>query len=183
MRISNLHSLLIATLLSLTLISTGHGQSYTSTSATGLWNSARWNNSSDAAPFTSAFTANNAANFTSGNYSFSGMTNSGAFNIGNITVSSGVNVNFTAASGTVSGNGSVRTIDVASGATIDFNTQAFSTAAGNGWIKSGAGVLALAGGAYTGGFRLDAGTAIARGVDAFGAGGSNILTLNGGTIA
>jgi autotransporter-associated beta strand protein len=111
------------------------------------------------------------------------MTSSGAFNIGNITVSSGVNVNFTAASGTVSGNGSVRTIDVASGATIDFNTQAFSTAAGNGWIKSGAGVLALAGGGYTGGFRLDAGTAIARGVDAFGAGGSNILTLNGGTIA
>lgn len=183
MRLSTLHSLLFATLLNLTLISAGHGQSYTSTSATGLWNSTRWNNSSDAAPYTSAFTANNAANFTSGNYSFSGMTSSGAFNIGNITVSSGVNVNFTAASGTVSGNGSVRTIDVASGATIDFNAQAFSTAAGNGWIKSGAGVLALTGGAYTGGFRLDAGTAIARGVDAFGAGGSNILTLNGGTIA
>ena len=183
MRLSILHSLLIAALLSLTLISTGQAQSYTSTSATGLWNSTRWNNSADAAPYSSAFTANNATNFTSGNYSFSGMTSSGAFNIGNITVSSGVNVNFTAASGTVSGNGSVRTIDVASGATIDFNTQAFSTAAGNGWIKSGAGVLALAGGGYTGGFRLDAGTAIARGVDAFGAGGSNILTLNGGTIA
>lgn len=43
--------------------------------------------------------------------------------------------------------------------------------------------MGLAGGAYNGGFTLNAGTVIARGVDAFGANTSNVLTLNGGTVA
>jgi len=158
-------------------------QSFTSTSATGLWNSSRWNHSSDSAPYTSAWVANSNASFASGNFTFSGANSSGAVNIGNITVSTGANVTFSAASGTLSGNGNVRTINVGSGSKIDFSSQAFSVTSRNGWTKSGSGVLALVGGAYNGGFTLNAGTVIARGVDAMGASASNVLTLNGGTVA
>ena len=158
------------------------GQSFTSTSATGLWNTSRWNNTSDAAPYTSAWVANSNASFTSGTYNFSGANGSGSVNVGNITLASGVTVNFTAASGTIATT-ATRTIDVGSGALLDFNTQAMSTAAGTGFIKNGAGVLATAGGGYSGGFTLNAGTIIARGVDAMGANASNVLTLNGGVVA
>ena len=158
------------------------GQSFTSTSATGLWNTSRWNNTSDAAPYTSAWVANSNASFTSGTYNFSGANGSGSVNVGNITLASGVTVNFTAAAGTIATT-ATRTIDVGSGALLDFNTQAMSTAAGTGFIKNGAGVLATAGGGYSGGFTLNAGTIIARGVDAMGANASNVLTLNGGVVA
>ena len=158
------------------------GQSFTSTSATGLWNTSRWNHSSDAAPYTSAWVANSNASFTSGTYSFSGGTSSGSVNVGNITLASGVTVNFTAASGTIA-TSATRTIDVGSGALLDFNAQVMSTAAGTGFIKNGAGVLATVGGGYSGGFTLNAGTIIARGVDAMGANASNVLTLNGGVVA
>ena len=67
-------------------------QSYTSTSASSAWNASRWNNSTDAAPYTSTFTANNAASFTSGAYTFAGM--GATVNVGNVTVASGVTVNF-----------------------------------------------------------------------------------------
>ncbi len=62
--------------------------SYTSTSSSGAWNTSRWNNTSDAAPYTSAYTANNNANFTSGNDSIAGM--GGTVNVGNITLVSNV---------------------------------------------------------------------------------------------
>ena len=163
-------------------IQSANAQSYTSTSATGLWNSSRWNNTSDAAPYTSAWVANSNASFTSGTYNFSGGNSSGSVNVGNITLASGVTVNFTAASGTIA-TSATRTIDVGSGSLLDFNTQAMSTAAGTGFIKNGAGVLATQGGAYSGGFTLNAGTVIARGVDAMGANASNVLTLNGGVVA
>jgi fibronectin-binding autotransporter adhesin len=163
-------------------IGSAFGQSFTSTSATGLWNTSRWNNSTDAAPYTSAWVANSNASFTSGTYNFSGANSSGSVSVGNITLASGVTVNFTAASGTLA-TSATRTIDVGSGALLDFNTQAMSTAVGTGFIKSGAGVLATSGGAYSGGFTLNAGTVIARGVDAMGANASNVLTLNGGVVA
>jgi fibronectin-binding autotransporter adhesin len=153
-------------------------QSYTSTSATTAWNASRWNNSADAAPYASAYTVNNAVSFTSGTYSIAGM--GGAINVGNITVANGVTVNFTAASSTFQTAGTVRTINVGSGGTLDFSNQNFSTATGVGFIKNGAGVLALAGNTYPGGFTLNAGTVILRGVNAMGAGA---LTINGGTIA
>ena len=69
------------------------------------------------------------------------------------------------------------------GSLLDFGTQAISTAAGTGFIKNGTGVLATAGGAYSGGFTLNAGTVIARGVDAMGGSATNVLTLNGGVVA
>lgn len=155
--------------------------SYTDPSATGAWNTARWNNTADASPYDANFTAGNNVAFTSGTYNIAGM--GAAINVGDITVNSGVTVNFTAASSTFATGGAVRTITVGSGGLLDFSSQAFSTAAGTGFIKSGSGVLALTGASYTGGFTLNDGTVIARGVNAMGNGASNTLTLNGGTVA
>lgn len=154
--------------------------SYTSTSATGAWNTSRWNNSSDGPAFTSAYTANNPVSFTSGNYSFAGM--GAALNVGNVTVANNVTVTFASVGSTFATSGSVRTIDVGSGATLDFSSQAISTAAGTGFIKTGPGVLALAGGTYPGGFTLNDGAVVARGTTALGSGTGNSLALNGGTL-
>jgi fibronectin-binding autotransporter adhesin len=153
--------------------------SYTSTSATTAWNAGRWNNSTDAAPYTSTYTANNNVTFSSGSYSFAGM--GATVNVGNVTVNSGVTVNFPSIGSTFATSGSVRTFDIGSGGLFDFQSQSISTAAGTGFIKSGAGVFALGGAAYTGGFTLNAGTVILRGVNAMGSGGA--LTLNGGVVA
>lgn len=154
--------------------------SYTSTSATGAWNTSRWNNSSDGPTYTSAYTANNPVSFTSGNYSFAGM--GAAVNVGNVSVANNVTVTFASVGSTFATSGSVRTIDVGSGATLDFSSQAISTAAGTGFIKTGAGVLALAGGTYPGGFTLNDGAVVARGTTALGSGTGNFLALNGGTV-
>jgi fibronectin-binding autotransporter adhesin len=156
-------------------------QSYTSTAATGAWNTSRWNNTADAAPYTSAYTANANVSFTSGTYNFAGMGS--ALNVGNVTVASGVTVNFTSIGSTFATGGNVRTFNIGSGGLFDFNGQALSTAAGTGFIKSGTGVLGTGGGAFTGGFTLNAGTVVARGTTGMGSGGSNTLTLNGGAIA
>jgi autotransporter-associated beta strand protein len=153
--------------------------SFTSTSATGAWNSSRWNNTSDGPTYTAAFTTNNAVSFTSGSYSFAGM--GAPTNVGNVTVASGVSVNFPSINSTFATNGAVRTFDIGSGAIFDFQSQSISTAAGTGFIKSGDGIFALGGNTYPGGFTLNAGTIVARGVNAMGQGG--VLTINGGTIA
>ncbi|MCK9453054.1 MAG: T9SS type A sorting domain-containing protein [Bacteroidales bacterium] len=154
--------------------------SYTSTSVSTAWNDSRWNNASDAAPYTAAYEANNEVNFTSGNYSFAGM--GAAINVGNINVASGANVIFTENVSTFATGGNVRTITVASGSTIDFDKQSFSTAGGTGFIKEGEGtMIILTGGTFGGGFTLNAGTMIIGGVNALGSGG--VLNINGGTLA
>jgi autotransporter-associated beta strand protein len=153
--------------------------SYTDVSVTTAWNDLRWNNSEDAEPYDSAFTADNDVIFTSGAYLFAGMGET--IDLGNISLNSGVSVNFTASSGLLSTGGEISTLDIGSGSLLDFGSQAFTTAeAGMGFIKNGAGVLALTGGSYAGGLTLNAGTIIARGTSALGSGS---LTLNGGTIA
>jgi autotransporter-associated beta strand protein len=154
---------------------------YTSNSATGAWFTDRWNNSADGPDYTSAYTFNRNVSFTSGAYTFAGM--GGGINVGNITVASGVSVTFTSAANTFQTAGTVRTIDVGEAGLMDFSSQSFSTAAGVGFIKNGAGVLALAGNTYAGGFTLNAGTIIMRGVNAMGGGAANLLTLNGGVVA
>jgi autotransporter-associated beta strand protein len=170
-------------LLALFLVVMGMGvswgqTSYTSTSATSAWNAARWNNSSDASPYTSTFPSNNAASFTSGTYNFAGM--GAVIFVGNVTVASGVTVNFASTGSTFSTNGNVRTFDIGSGGLFNFNSQAVSTGT-LGFIKSGSGTLFISGGsAYTGGFTLNAGTMVVGGVNALGTGGS--LSLNGGTL-
>jgi fibronectin-binding autotransporter adhesin len=155
--------------------------SFTSTTATTAWNAARWNNSADGPTYASTYTANNAVSFTSGTYSFAGM--GASTNVGNITVADTVTVNFPSVNSSIATGGNIRTITVGSSGLLDFQGQVFSTAAGTGFIKNGSGVLALAGAAYPAGFTLNNGTVIARGVDAFGANASNVLTLNGGVVA
>ena len=100
--------------------------------------------------------------------------------IGNVTVAAGKTVTITAA-GTLVTGGQVRSFDVGTGATLDWAGQDFSTAAGTGFIKNGAGVWNMGsnGNAYAGGFTLNAGTVIASGVNNFGSG---LMTINGGTI-
>lgn len=155
--------------------------SFTSTSATGAWNTARWNNASDAAPYDAAFTTNNNVSFTSGTYNIAGM--GAKINVGNITVANGVTVNFTSISDTFATNSTVRTITVGSGGLFDLNSNLISSAGGTGFIKDGAGVFATGAGAYTGGFTLNAGTVVARIFTGLGNGPGNTLTLNGGTLA
>ncbi len=128
-----------ACLVFLLMSSMASAQSYTSTTATTAWNTARWNNSSDAAPYTTSFTANNAVSFTSGTYTFAGM--GAATNVGNVTVASGVTVNFASIGSTYATGGAVRTIDVGAGGLFDLNQNALSTAAGTGFIKNGSGVF------------------------------------------
>ena len=152
--------------------------SYTGTATTGSWFSNRWNNTSDASPYTSAFTSLNAASFAAGNYTF---TNGGTGSVGNITLANGATVTFSAASGTWGTGGAVRTLDIGVGSVFNLGSQAISTTVGTGFIKSGEGTLSLAGGTYTGGFTLNAGTLIVGGVNAMGQGGA--LALNGGTVA
>ena len=155
--------------------------SYTGTNSTGTWFSARWNNSADAAPYTSAFTVGNNAIFTSGNYTFTGMGS--ASNVGNITLLDNVNVTFTSTGSSLATGGNIRTITVGSGSVFDLAANAISTAVGTGFIKQGAGVYATGAGAFQGGFTLNAGTVIVRGTTGLGSGATNVLTLNGGTVA
>ena len=96
------------------------------------------------------------------------------------SITANENVTVTASS-TLGTGGTVATIDVADGKTLDFAGQALSTAAGTGFVKNGPGTWSLANGnTYPGGFTLNAGTVAVGGVNAMGSGGS--LTLNGGTI-
>ncbi|MEP6849222.1 MAG: Calx-beta domain-containing protein [Acidobacteriota bacterium] len=135
--------------------------------------------STSAGPFIDAFVSGNNVNFAKINGTGTG---------GSITlaaVNALENFTITSASGTISnvGNGVVP-INVASGKTLDFSTQAFTSSATAGYNFSGPGVLALLGNIYQGGFTINSGTIVARGVNAMGGGaGSNRLTINGGTIA
>jgi autotransporter-associated beta strand protein len=155
--------------------------SYTSTSATGTWFTARWNNSADGPTYTSSFTSGNNAIFTSGTYSFAGMGSTTA--VGNITLNDNVTVTFTSIGSSLSTGGTVKTISVGSGSLLDLNLQGYSTTVGTGFIKNGAGVFASGAGTFQGGFTVNAGTVIARGTTGFGSGATNTLTLNGGTVA
>ncbi|MEI6239407.1 MAG: autotransporter-associated beta strand repeat-containing protein [Planctomycetia bacterium] len=151
---------------------------FTGTGSTGQWMTNRWS-TTDGGSYNGAFGNAGVASFTSGSYTFTGF---GTGTTGNITLANNVIVNFSGGAGTLATGGAVRTISVGSNAWIDFgSTQSFSTAAGTGFIKNGSGMLALSGIAYTGGFTLNAGEVILRGVNAMGAGGA--LTLNGGIVS
>lgn len=163
----------------LAALATGaRADSFTDVSATGAWNTARWNNSTDGPAYTSTYTAGNAVQFTSGNYSFAGM--GASINVGDVTLADGVTVNFATIGSTYGTGGNVRTITVGTGSLFNLNGNSMSTAAGTGFIKNGAGAWALSGSNYTGGFTLNNGTIIAQGVNAMGNGGT--LTINGGAI-
>ncbi len=171
----------LAALLGLGVAAAQAQTSFTSTTATSAWNAARWNNTTDAAPYTSAFTANNAVSFTSGSYTFAGM--GATTNVGNVTVAPGVSVSFSSIGSTYATGGLVRTINVGAGGLFDLSGNSVSTAGGTGLIKSGDGVFGTGAGAFAGGFTLNAGTVIARGTTGLGSGATNALTLNGGVLA
>ena len=97
------------------------------------------------------------------------------------SITANENVTLTA-SGTLGTGGTVAIVNVAAGKTLDFAGQAVSTAAGTGFIKNGPGTWNLAGGTYTGGFTLNAGTVGVGGVNALGGGTGGTLKLNGGTL-
>lgn len=140
-----------------------------------LLNSNKWS-TSPGGPFTSTFVNSDTANFGIVNGTGGGAT---------ITLS-GIKAteNFTLINpiGTISnkGNGIIK-IDVSTGKVLDFSTQAFTGSNTAGYIKNNSGILALTGATYGGGFTVNSGTVVARGVNAMGQGGS--LFINGGTIA
>ena len=109
-----------------------------------------------------------------------------AINVGNITLSDTVTVNFTANANTFATNGAVRTIDLGAGATFDFNGQQISTAAGTGFTISGTGIFGTGVFSNTNNaqsFTLNSGTVIARGTTGLGNGSNSVLNLNGGVLA
>ena len=179
---------LAAAALATTLLmtSTASAQLYTSTTSTGNWlnntgTAGRWSTTSSG-PFDGNFVSGSNASFTTaGNYTFDRLVTTGSATLGNITTVDNVNIGFTNSSGQTlnfgGAGGAVRTIDLGAGSTVDFGTIAIT--AGNGITKTGAGTLVLTGGAYTGGFTLNAGNVITRAANALGTGA---LTINGGAI-
>lgn len=132
-----------------------------------------------AGPFTNAFTAGSVANFATPN----GTGTGASVTVGGINATE--NFTLTAAGGTISNQSNgVVPVNVSAGRTLDFGAQVFTSSATAGYVKNGAGVLALAGGTYGGGFTLNAGTVIARGVNAFGgnAASPGALNINGGAV-
>lgn len=141
-------------------------------------NAARWG-ATPAGPFTSAFTGGSVANFAAPN----GTGVGASVTVGGINATESFTL--TAAGGTVSNQGNgVVPVSVSAGKTLDFGAQVFTSSATAGYTKNGAGVLALAGGTYGGGFTLNAGTVIARGVNAFGGNvaAPGALNINGGAV-
>ncbi|MEP7075596.1 MAG: Calx-beta domain-containing protein [Acidobacteriota bacterium] len=134
--------------------------------------------STGAGPFIDAFVSGNNVNFAKVN----GTGTGGSITLAAINALE--NFTITSVSGTISnvGNGVVP-INVSAGKTLDFSTQAFTSSATAGYNFTGPGVVALAGGTYQGGFTINSGTIVARGVSAMGGGAVNRLTINGGTIA
>ncbi|MBK7809376.1 MAG: hypothetical protein IPJ51_24280 [Saprospiraceae bacterium] len=132
-----------------------------------------------AGPYTSALNTTggaiinfqNVASFTGASITVAGINASANASIG----SNG---------GTISNHADgIVAIDVAPGVTLDFGTQAWTTSTTAGYIKNGDGVLALSGGAYGGGFTLNSGTVVLRGINAMGFKPTNSLIVNGGTIS
>ncbi len=171
-----LESFFTATLLALAAVSAVQAQTNNYFGSNGTLNSTVWS-TAPAGPYTSALVTTGGAviNF----------DNPATFTGGSITVA-GINATANATSnatgGTISNlSNGVIPINVSSGVTLDFGTQSFTSSATAGYVKTGAGTLALAGNTYGGGFTLNSGMVIVRGTNAFGSGGN--LTLNGGIIA
>lgn len=141
-------------------------------------NGSKWG-ATAAGPFTSSFTGGSVANFATPN----GTGVGASITVGGFNATE--NFTLTAPGGTI-GNQSngVVPVSVSAGKTLDFGTQVFTTSSAAGYVKNGAGVLALAGGTYGGGFTLNAGTVIARGVNALGgnAAAPGALNINGGAL-
>ena len=170
----------------LLMASTASAQLFTSTTSTGNWlNSAgtagRWSTTSSG-PFGSNYVSGSNTSFTTaGTYTFDRLVTTGSATLGTITTVDDVNIAFTTNSSQVlnfgGAGGALRTLDFGARSVVDFGS--ITTVAGNGITKSGAGTLMLTGGAYKGGFTLNAGNVIARSANALGNGN---IVINGGAI-
>jgi len=164
----------IAALLAVSAKTTAQTNNYFGT--TGTLSGNVWS-TNPAGPYTSALNTTGGAiiNFGNTTTAITGATITVA------GINATANATVTTAAGTISNlSNGVVPISVASGITMNFGSQAFTTSATAGYIKNGAGTLTLAGGTYAGGFTLNAGTVAVGGVNAMGSGG--LLTINGGTI-
>ena len=151
----------------------------------GTWTTASSWGTSAAGPFTGTWTSANNAIFNA-NSTVTFATAS----VANVTVANGVTVTVTQA-GTLTpsaqaGGVGVSTFDVGTGSLLTWTTQNWSTTAGAGFIKNGAGTwdIGAQGNAFNatnGGFTLNAGTVIVSGNNSFG-GTNSALIINGGTI-
>jgi fibronectin-binding autotransporter adhesin len=160
---------------------TVHAQTNNYYGTTGALSGNVWN-TNPAGPYTSALNSTGGAIINFGN---AATLAAGANTIVVAGINATANFSITGSpTGTISNfSNSVIPITVANGVTLDFGSQAFTTSATAGYTFDGnsTGVLALAGNTYGGGFTLNSGTLIVRGVNAMGSGG--VLTINGGTIA
>ena len=140
---------------------------------TGKWTDSTWGTSSGG-PFNVGWTAGDNAIFNAPSTNLY-VT---ATVIGNVTVNANTTVT---AAGTFTNGGTISTFTIANGVTLTWTNQTFPTTAGTGFIKAGNGAwdMSSEGGAYPGGFTLNAGTMIVTKKNSFGAG---TLNINGGTI-
>ena len=146
----------------------------------GSWTGTNWSNPASPTGGT-AWTSSNASNaFFTAN---SGVTFA-TTRVGDVTVDPNVLVQITDG-GTYNSGNRVATLNVGSGAALDFSSQVFSTStttSKTGFIKEGQGTVYFRGtSGYVGGFTLNNGTVVIGGnsVNNLGAGA---LTLNGGTL-
>lgn len=156
------------------------GQNYQTFNASGtnaftgsVWSASSTTNAC-ATPASNAFTSGRIAYFCTVNGTGSGSV---GITIGGIIATE--SYTHSSVSGTLSTSGTVITVDIASGKQFDLGGAAISTTSGTGFIKSGIGSFAMSGSTYNGGFTLNAGTFVLRGVNALGSGA---VTLNGGTL-
>ncbi|MCX6895604.1 MAG: hypothetical protein NTZ16_08940 [Verrucomicrobia bacterium] len=140
----------------------------------GVWTTASAWSLTSGGTLDQTWVANDDAVFDVANSTITGATTT----FKSITANQNVTVT---AGGTLDTAGTVATVTVASGMTLNTAGQALATTAGTGFIKSGAGTwISANGGAFPGGFVLNAGTIGIGGVNAMGVGA---LTINGGTIS
>ncbi len=146
----------------------------------GTWTGANWSNPA---------TPTGGTGWTSSNASHAFFTANSAVTfattrVGDVTANPNVLVQITAG-GTYNSGNRVATLNVGSGAVLDFSSQSFSdstTTSKTGFIKEGQGTVYFRGtGAYVGGFTLNNGTVVIGGnsVNNLGAGA---LIFNGGTL-
>jgi autotransporter-associated beta strand protein len=141
---------------------------------TGSWTASTWS-INNAAPYTTGWTSGRGAVF---NVASSAIT-SASTAVSSITANESVTVS---ATGTMNFNGGIAPIFVASGKTFTHG-GAITTAAGNGIIKNGPGILNFTSGNTT---ALPAGVTLNQGILAFGgdnAYGNGTITINGGVIS
>lgn len=173
---TSMHRTACAWLLSIWLLLPASSHSatiYWKTATNASWTSSSWSTVAGG-PYTSAYTSGSDVVFEANGGTT--LTITGATtNFASITANENVTLT---AGGTLGTGGAVATIDVASGKTLNFAGQTIDTTAG--FTKNGLGTWSLTGSAYTGGLTLNAGTILAGGTSALGAGA---LTINGGKIA